>query len=43
MMKFTQEQLDYLASPLDQHVYLKACPGSGKTEVVAAMVARIVQ
>lgn len=43
MMKFTQEQLDYLASPLDQHAYLKACPGSGKTEVVAAMVARIVQ
>lgn len=42
-MNFTQEQLDYLASPLDRHVYLKACPGSGKTEVVAAMVARIVQ
>ncbi|MCO1623699.1 UvrD-helicase domain-containing protein [Pseudomonas putida] len=42
-MNFTQEQLDYLASPLDKHVYLKACPGSGKTEVVAAMVARIVE
>jgi hypothetical protein len=42
-MNFTQEQLDYLAAPLDRHVYLKACPGSGKTEVVAAMVARIVQ
>lgn len=42
-MNFTQEQLDYLASPLDRHVYLKACPGSGKTEVVAAMMARTVQ
>lgn len=42
-MNFTQEQLDYLAAPLDRHVYLKACPGSGKTEVAAAMVARIVQ
>ncbi|MBV4467378.1 ATP-dependent helicase [Pseudomonas sp. SWRI79] len=42
-MNFTQEQLDYLAAPLDRHVYLKACPGSGKTEVVAAMVASIVR
>lgn len=42
-MNFTQEQLDYLASPLDRHAYLKACPGSGKTEVVAAKVADIIQ
>lgn len=42
MMNFSKEQLDYLAAPLDRHVYLKACPGSGKTEVVAAMVAKIV-
>ncbi|MGV8920865.1 MAG: UvrD-helicase domain-containing protein [Pseudomonas sp.] len=41
-MNFTREQLDYLAAPLDRHIYLKACPGSGKTEVVAAMVAKIV-
>ena len=28
--------------PLDRHVYLKACPGSGKTEVISAMVARVI-
>ncbi|WP_313026340.1 ATP-dependent helicase [Pseudomonas lopnurensis] len=42
-MRFTQEQLDYIGAPLDQHVYLKACPGSGKTEVVAAMVSKTVR
>ncbi|MCF5544291.1 UvrD-helicase domain-containing protein [Pseudomonas salomonii] len=42
-MKFTDEQLAYIAAPLDRHCYLKACPGSGKTEVVAAMVSHTVQ
>lgn len=42
-MRLTQEQLDYIGAPLDQHVYLKACPGSGKTEVVAAMVSKTVR
>lgn len=42
-MNFTKEQLEYIEAPLDQHSYLKACPGSGKTEVVAAMVSRTIQ
>ncbi|WP_310348375.1 UvrD-helicase domain-containing protein [Pseudomonas sp. BE134] len=42
-MKFTREQQDYIDSPLDRHVYLKACPGSGKTEVVAAKVCKTVR
>lgn len=42
-MKFTQEQQDYIDAPLDRHVYLKACPGSGKTEVVAAKVCKTVR
>lgn len=29
------EQLDYIVSPIDENVYLSACAGSGKTEVVA--------
>ncbi|KJZ39931.1 MULTISPECIES: ATP-dependent helicase [Pseudomonas] len=41
--RFTREQQDYIAAPLDRHVYLKACPGSGKTEVVAAMVSKTVR
>ncbi len=41
-LNFTREQLDYLDAPLDRHAYLKACPGSGKTEVVAAMVSKVV-
>lgn len=41
-LDFTREQLDYLDAPLDRHVYLKAYPGSGKTEVVAAMVSKVV-
>ena len=28
----TNEQLDYIFSPLDQCIYLEACAGSGKTE-----------
>ena len=42
-LRFTQEQMDYIGAPLDQHAYLKACPGSGKTEVVAAMVSKAVR
>lgn len=42
-MRFTKEQLDYIGAPLDQHVHLKACPGSGKTEVVAAMVSKAIR
>ncbi|QFG34004.1 AAA family ATPase [Pseudomonas umsongensis] len=41
-MKLTDEQKDYISASLDRHVYLKACPGSGKTEVIAAMVAKAI-
>ena len=30
----TDEQLDYILSPIDQCIYLEACAGSGKTEVL---------
>jgi superfamily I DNA/RNA helicase len=43
MIKLTDEQRAYIGAPIDQHVYLNACPGSGKTEVVAAMVAKVVE
>lgn len=42
MIKLTDEQKAYIDAPLDRHVYLKACPGSGKTEVIAAMVAKVI-
>lgn len=40
MTVFTDEQQVYIQSSINEHVYLEACPGSGKTEVVAAKVAR---
>lgn len=43
MISLTDEQKAYIGAPLDRHIYLKACPGSGKTEVVAAMVAKVVK
>lgn len=42
-IEFTDQQQRYIDAPLDQHVYLRACPGSGKTEVVAAKVCKIIQ
>ena len=30
----SEEQLDFILHPIDKACYLKACPGSGKTEVV---------
>lgn len=36
----THEQQAYIGASLNEHVYLRACPGSGKTEVVAAMIAK---
>lgn len=35
----SQEQLDFILHPLDKACYLKACPGSGKTEVVGIKAA----
>jgi DNA helicase-2/ATP-dependent DNA helicase PcrA len=40
MTVFTDEQQTYVQSNINEHVYLEACPGSGKTEVVAAKVER---
>lgn len=31
----SKEQLDYIISSIDENIYLEACPGSGKTEVLA--------
>ncbi|WP_313242857.1 ATP-dependent helicase [Stutzerimonas nitrititolerans] len=39
----TSEQQAYIGASLNEHVYLRACPGSGKTEVVAAMIAKAIQ
>ncbi|MEL7593098.1 UvrD-helicase domain-containing protein [Aeromonas veronii] len=39
-MEFTDEQLKYINSSIEKHTFLEACPGSGKTEVVAAKVAK---
>ena len=38
--EFSAQQKSYIESDIDSHIYLEACPGSGKTEVVAAKVAR---
>lgn len=35
----TVEQLNYVQSPIDKHTFLKACAGSGKTEVVGLKAA----
>ncbi|MGI2106011.1 UvrD-helicase domain-containing protein [Shewanella frigidimarina] len=39
-VEFTSEQLDYVNSNIEEHIFLEACPGSGKTEVVATKVAK---
>lgn len=36
MIEFTQEQEEYINSDINQNIFLKACPGSGKTETIAA-------
>lgn len=43
MMVFSKEQIAYIEEPLAHNVYLRACPGSGKTEVIAAKVAKEVR
>lgn len=35
----SDEQLDYIFSEIDKDIYLNACPGSGKTEVIGIKVA----
>ena len=37
--ELTEEQLDFILHPASQSSYLKACPGSGKTEVVGIKAA----
>lgn len=39
----TEEQQAYMNTSLQENVYLKACPGSGKTEVIAAMVSQAIR
>ncbi|NOI82620.1 ATP-dependent helicase [Vibrio tubiashii] len=43
MLEFTAEQECYISSSIQQHVFLEACPGSGKTEVISAKVAKEVK
>ncbi len=38
-MHYTDEQNNYINSRIEDNIYLEACPGSGKTEVVAVKVA----
>jgi DNA helicase-2/ATP-dependent DNA helicase PcrA len=35
----SEQQLDYARSGIDKNIFLKACPGSGKTEVVGLKAA----
>lgn len=35
LLHLTQKQLDYVESDINRSIYLNACPGSGKTEVIA--------
>lgn len=39
----SHEQREYLNCSIEENWYLEACPGSGKTEVIAAKVAREIQ
>lgn len=39
-MSLTNEQKDYVSSSINENIYLEACPGSGKTEVIAAKAAK---
>lgn len=39
----TEEQANYIKSSIEKNVYLEACPGSGKTEVIAAKVANEIE
>lgn len=39
----TAEQLNYVLSPTQENIFLKACPGSGKTEVVGLKAAYEIQ
>ena len=43
MIDFCKEQIAYVEEPLARNIYLRACPGSGKTEVIAAKVAKEVR
>lgn len=35
----TEEQLDYILSPINENIYLEACAGSGKTEALGLKAA----
>jgi len=40
MENFNHQQIDYIESSINDNIYLEACPGSGKTEVIAAKVVK---
>lgn len=39
LLKLNDNQLDFIVHPINESCYLKACPGSGKTEVVGIKAA----
>lgn len=39
-IELTDEQASYIKSPINLNIYLEACPGSGKTEVIAKKAAK---
>ena len=39
ILEKTKSQLDYVVAPIDRNIFLKACAGSGKTEVVGLKAA----
>jgi len=43
MIDFSKEQLEYIYSNIELNTFLEACPGSGKTEVIAAKVVREIE
>ncbi|EFG2186910.1 TPA: UvrD-helicase domain-containing protein [Escherichia coli] len=40
MKDFNSQQIDYIESSINSSIYLEACPGSGKTEVIAAKIVK---
>ena len=42
LQKLNKNQIEYLLEDINMNVYLKACPGSGKTEVLSIKVANVI-
>lgn len=43
ILEKSPEQIEYVVSPFQDNIFLRACPGSGKTEVVGLRVAHIIR